>query len=138
MIKTDASQFWKFIKNKKRNGIDIPFSMFWGEEMANNGSEVTNLFTSFFKSIYATDSDSTLSAPVTQAEEKSTYQDVNLSKFNVRFDDVFEQLRKLDAKKGAGSDGVPSLFLKSCAAGLTEPITHIFSKSLESGIFPSD
>lgn len=110
--------------------------MTWNAITANNGNEVSNLFASFFRSIYESNTDIP-SATINQHKKFLTNQDVNLSELNVRYEDMFNQLRKLDTRKGAGPDGIPNLFLKNCAPGLTELITHIFSKSLELDVFPA-
>ncbi|CAD6227956.1 GSCOCG00012025001-RA-CDS, partial [Cotesia congregata] len=78
-----------------------------------------NLFASFFKSIYNVN-----------AYDSST-------PLHVTYDDVYKQLRKLNDRKEAGPDGVPNILLKRCAAGLAEPITHLFDISLRSGVFPA-
>ena len=36
----------------------------------------------------------------------------------------------MNQKKGAGPDGIPNTLLRTCAAGLWEPITHTFSVNL--------
>ena len=52
LIDEDASQFWNIIKNNRRNDQDIPNLMSWNTRKADNGEEISNLFASFFKSIY--------------------------------------------------------------------------------------
>ncbi|XP_050339721.1 uncharacterized protein LOC126766063 [Bactrocera neohumeralis] len=118
--------------------MDIPSSVSWKDGVATTGGEVSNLFASFFGSIYAEKvNDIGEPMPAAQAVKTSTSYDVKLSELAIRFAEVYEQICKLDGKKGAGLDGIPNILLKSCAVGLAEPITHIFSKSLEMGIFPS-
>jgi hypothetical protein len=39
--------------------------------------------------------------------------------------------------KGAGDDGIPPSFVKSCADSLKSPLLYIFNLSLSSGIFPT-
>lgn len=136
MINQDTSKFWNFIKNKRRSDTDIPSSMAWNTIIANNGNEVSNLFASFFSSIYENNTKTSLVSKY-QREKLQTNQDVNLSELNISYENVFNQLRKLYSRKGAGPDGIPNLSLKNCAPGLSEPITHIFSKSLELGVFPA-
>lgn len=58
MIKQDATTFWTYIKNKRRSDADIPATMTWKETTASNGEDVSNLFASFFKSIYKNNSNS--------------------------------------------------------------------------------
>ncbi|XP_050338272.1 uncharacterized protein LOC126764656 [Bactrocera neohumeralis] len=118
--------------------MDIPFAVSWKDSVATTGGEVSNLFASFFGSIYAGKlNENGEPMPTAQAAEALTSYDVKLSELTIRFDEVYEQMCKLDGKKGAGPDGIPNILLKSCVVGLVEPITHIFSKSLEMGIFPS-
>lgn len=132
LLESDAKQFWKFIKNKRCNDLDIPTTMMWEEKTANTGDEITNLFASYFKSVYDT-YDGALTNQPTDVQFEC---DSNLCELNVSFDEVFKQLRSLDIKKGAGPDGIPNILLRNCAVGLCEPITHIFDKSVMSGVFP--
>ena len=135
MINNDASQFWNFVKSKRRNNLDIPSEVQWNDMIASNGDEICNLFASFFQSIYTQD----INLPENRDEMQfdKRINDADLSKLTVNYDTVFKQLNQLNVKKGSGPDGVPNIFLRNCAIGLCEPITHILSKSLESGVFPT-
>ena len=44
----------------------------------------------------------------------------------------------LDEKKAVGPDGLSARFLKEIADEITVPLTKLFNKSLETGVFPSD
>lgn len=107
--------------------------MSWDDRVAKGGGEASDIFASFFKSVYGGDPGA---APVqrTRTEESSNDMDCSLLEFNIRFDNMFNQFCKLDAKKGAGLHSLPKLF---CAAALGKLITHIFSKSFEESMFPS-
>jgi hypothetical protein len=50
---------------------------------------------------------------------------------------VYNQLCRLNSRKATGSDGIPARLLKECAAVLAEPISHLYSLSLESQQIPS-
>ncbi|CAG5075238.1 Protein of unknown function [Cotesia congregata] len=52
MIQSDPNCFWKFIKNKRRNNSDIPSNVFWDDLSADTGTDITNLFASYFESVY--------------------------------------------------------------------------------------
>lgn len=45
-------------------------------------------------------------------------------------------LRQLDIKKGAGPDGIPPMFWRNCRSQLSEPITELYIKSLQTGVMP--
>jgi hypothetical protein len=58
--------------------------------------------------------------------------------FKLSLDEVAEGLDHLDLSKGPGPDGLPTIFLKKCSSSLALPLTMIFNRSLESGVFPFD
>ena len=51
---------------------------------------------------------------------------------------VFSMLKNLDVKKSVGPDGISARFLKEIAAEITNPLTKLFNKSLETGVFPCE
>ncbi|XP_057324830.1 uncharacterized protein LOC130667334 [Microplitis mediator] len=106
--------------------------MTWDNVCSSNGNEVSNLFASFFKSIYKTppglSPDPT--ADPEEDRERADAPDAHLTEFEVRFDDVYRQLCLLNVNKDAGPDGLPNLFLRKCAIGLCEPITNMIQSSL--------
>ena len=57
--------------------------------------------------------------------------------FSISVDEVLHQLRHLDVRKATGSDGVCTFFLKTVTCEIAEPVTLIFSKSLDIGLVPS-
>ncbi|XP_049306113.1 uncharacterized protein LOC115066450 [Bactrocera dorsalis] len=128
LVRVDTSQFWEFIKSRRRNNMDIPSTVSWKDSVATTGGEVSNLFASFFGSIYAgklNDNGEPMSPA--QAAETLTSYDVKLSELTFRFDKVYEQMCKLDGKKGAGPDGIPNILLKSCAVGQGETVHTIYT-----------
>ena len=50
--------------------------------------------------------------------------------------EVLSILNSLDAKKSTGPDEIPTKLLKFAAVLISEPLTKLFNKSLEQGIFP--
>ena len=53
--------------------------------------------------------------------------------FSLSVDEVLHQLQHLDVGKTTGSDGVCAFFLKTVTCEIAEPVTLIFSKSLDIG-----
>ncbi|CAG5078519.1 Protein of unknown function [Cotesia congregata] len=60
LIHEDTTQFWNFVKSKRRKDSNIPSTMNWSENTANTGEEVSNLFASYFKSMYMGTHDSSV------------------------------------------------------------------------------
>lgn len=55
----------------------------------------------------------------------------------VAVEQVFDLLNKLDTKKATGLDAIPAWLLKLCSSTLANPLTHIFNKSLTTGLVPT-
>lgn len=50
---------------------------------------------------------------------------------NISEDEVLRLLKNLKTSKGAGSDGIPPVFLNKCAATLAKPLTIILNYSIK-------
>ena len=61
-----------------------------------------------------------------------------MSEIIVSEEGVFKLLSEQDENKAPGPDGVPAKILKLFAAQLAPALTHIFNKSLTTGILPED
>ncbi|XP_017477119.1 PREDICTED: uncharacterized protein LOC108367084 isoform X2 [Rhagoletis zephyria] len=113
-LKCDPNRFWSFVKNKRRNEIT-----------ACNGAEISNLFASFFRSVYK--------EPEGVTHQECDHPDVDMVEFEVCFNDVFRQLTLLNINKGAGPDHIPNIFLRNCAVSQS----HISSANrFKQVIFP--
>ena len=56
--------------------------------------------------------------------------------FFISCDNVFDSIQKCKIDYFSGPDGIPSVILKECANGIAMPLSILFNKSLNSGIFP--
>lgn len=108
--------------------------MTWNNSSAVTGNDISNLYVSYFESVYSQNiphqrhaSDSVSVEPI-----------LTLHNFEIDSVDVYKSLLSLNIKKGAGPDGLPNIFLKSCAGSLGEPLAHIFCASLQQGVFSTD
>ena len=57
---------------------------------------------------------------------------------NVSEEFVTKQINKLNAKKATGHDGISPKILKMAQQEITNPITKLVNKSIDSSIFPAD
>lgn len=65
-----------------------------------------------------------------------TPNNTSLSDIEITEDIIKNKLEKLNIKKGAGSDKIPNILLKSCCNELKIPLTIIFQHSIKTGLFP--
>lgn len=131
-LKQNPSRFWEFVKNLQSSNR-IPPSVTYNGIEAHNTSEAADLFAEFFESVFSKVS------PVQRSNIFAHLQEHDFSFPDLQFspDEVLEALRDLDIKKGPGTDGIPPLVIRNCAAALCIPITCIFNCSLRERTFPA-
>jgi hypothetical protein len=56
----------------------------------------------------------------------------------LNFKHVSKQINKLNVKKATGHDGISPKILKMAQQEITNPITKLVNKSIDSSIFPAD
>lgn len=128
-IKKHPKTFWTFVK-ATRGGSGYPKKMCLDGAEYTEGKDICNAFNSFFQSVFGVPSSNS-----TPAHTEQTCTDV-VSNVQINTSTVEVMLKTLDTNKGAGSDGLPSLFWSRCAKSLALPLTLIFNRSLREGIFP--
>jgi hypothetical protein len=103
--------------------------MFYGQESATDPSEISNLFSTFLKSVYNDASNDI------DVESVSSLP----SRFAIEvFDnDVLEAMKTLDCSKGSGPDTIPTIFFSLTAEVLYKPLSILFNKSINEGVFPT-
>lgn len=127
-LKTDPSSFWRFVNTKKNSNCD-PKLLHLGEKSSVHKKEQAELFATFFKNNFA-------SQPTQIQTQYSSQATSNCENFVLDEHFVFDEMLKINTKKGAGPDGIHPLLLKNCAALLYEPLSMIFNESLSTGFFP--
>lgn len=131
-ISSNPKLFWFFIKDKRKCRSRFPAQMSFEHETVYGGSDICNLFSKNFASVYNTDD---LSGSRLYSIESKTNDFLSSIKF--KDDQVLKVLKRLDHFKGAGTDGLPSVFAAKCASALAHPLCLIYNKSLSTGVFPS-
>lgn len=80
------------MKNKRRKEVDIPSTIEWNNITASNGTDVSNLFASFFESIYINTEPPDHPSDAANANGNGgNNPDANLAEFVVCYDDVLRQ-----------------------------------------------
>lgn len=132
-IPLNVKYFWTFVANRSTTTA-IPATMYYKNAPSNDPSQISNLFSSFFQSVYEP---STLNAESWQPHSTLNSNSVLITDIYIDIDSITCELKKLDTSKGPGPDGLPVIFLKSTANTLAKPLHILYNKCLKEGIFPS-
>lgn len=119
--------FWKFI-NLKRKSYNLPSSMIFDNECAENNQDIVNLFSSYFSNVYSD-----------RAVNDTTFHyntTINISNYTITCQEIIDLCLSLPDKLTSGPDGIPLYFLKRCIFVITKPLCSLFNASLRLGIFP--
>ena len=100
-------------------------------ETASDDKEKADLLNEFFASQTRLDSSSSKTFPTTQTQLVPT-----LDRIEATEREVLSILNSLNPNKSTGPDDIPTKLLKMCAILIVEPLTKLFNKSLQEGVFP--
>lgn len=126
----NSKNFWRFIASK-RSKSNIPTVMTLDDVTVDDSVDICDSFNKYFQSVFEP------SLPVNIINNpKVNYSHINLHLSNLSLSTIRNALSKLDNNKGAGPDGIPSVFVKSCQLSLCLPLYIIYNKSLNEGVFP--
>ena len=131
-IKKSPKYFWKFVKSKK-GGSNYPRLFTINGNNYTNGQDICTAFNDFFESVFTI---SSLPDVVNYSLNDDRNCTDTISEIVISKDMVHKHLSSLDVSKGAGCDGVPPIFLSSCAQSLAYPISLLFQLSLKQSVFP--
>lgn len=149
-IPNNIKLFWSFTKDKRKtNSYPPEFTL--NNNKSSESVEICQMFSQHFKSTYSnnnsqqtfathrTSHSNTNTHPTFASQRTSHSQNPHLNKLNTlhfSLGNVESLLTSVDVNKNGGPDGIPNSFLKNTASHLAIPLTNIFNKSIESGIFP--
>lgn len=127
-ITSNPAKIWTFMSDKKSLS-NIPNILYHENNVADNGTDITELFSAYFQSVYVT--------PQHLVNQPNISTLIDSKKNYFTEDEVKTKISNLDVTKGPGSDNIPNLLLKKCSDTICVPLTKIFNKSLSTGNFPS-
>lgn len=132
-IKDNVKYFWTYIANRKISS-DIPNTVIYQGETAQKPTDVCNLFSNFFHSVYEP---SEMTDDFDADVLDNPNSDLNLSSIYINQQNVLKALRKVDISKGAGRDNIPPIFIKNTAEELAFPLFILFNRCIKEGVFPN-
>lgn len=128
---SNPSQFWTYVRSKQKSS-NIPSVMCLGSVTANNSSGICDLFCDFFSNVYVPDSSfSTFQSNFFNVKPFSPIGRIIIPDY-----DVLRGLLTLTNNTSSCPDGIPNTCLVNCAQSLYRPLSYIFNRSLDDGIFP--
>ena len=122
-------QFWSFVKKLRKDSMGIP-ALRSGGQLVSESTGKAEILNHQFESVF-TNENPMVNLPTQQVHPP-------MPEIIVSEEGVFKLLNEQDENKAPGPDGVPAKILKLFAAQLTPALTHIFNKSLTTGILPED
>jgi hypothetical protein len=129
----NPKKFFDFV-NTKRKSNGYPHTMSSNGVTSSSPIEICNFFADKFQKVYRQSANN-----ISNSNSSSSYpanDNILIQNLSLAIDDVFEAISNLDIKKGPGPDLLPPVFLYNCINNLCSPLTHIFNRSLSTGIFP--
>ena len=128
-FKTNPKRFWTFLKSIKGAKGQIP-TLLDGIRQVSSDKEKADLLNKKFASKFT--------APeVTHYPETTDYNLPNLTTFDITEARVRAILETLQVHKACGPDNISARVIKECRNQLAYPLTILFRKSIEEGVFPS-
>ena len=120
-------KFWSYFKSTS-NSCRIPETICYKSKFRSENTDVANLFNQYFSDQFSSPS---------KYDIDITFE--NDPFINTNFDEksIFDLLRKINANKAAGPDGLQNKMLKSCAKGLAKPLSLIFQTCFKTGCIPN-
>jgi hypothetical protein len=107
--------------------------MFYDNKSVAGSAEACKLFADYFSSAFDNDK-CTLNIDYDLSNELNVNSSLSSISFSVV--KVESALKKLNWRKGAGSDGIPAIFVLKCAEVLALPLSMIYNSSLSTGHCP--
>jgi len=121
----------KYIKTLNSNKSGIPSSITLDSIVADNIENSSKLFVSYFSSVYS-DNNTTI---VQHELPYTNYSlDLNLISCVISEADILDTFGSLSEAIGAGLDGLPSVFLRSCLPVLIKYLHYLFNLSFYRGV----
>lgn len=134
----EPKKFWQHI-NKKRKIDRIPTTFKINDMLTNNPNIIVNEFKKAFEQAYTSNNNTKLLIDLdslNNSVNNPTKNTKNLAKVIFSSNNINKAFNKQTFKHTAGTDGIPSLFLKLCKPALIEPVRLLAHQALCTGIFP--
>ncbi|KAG0413432.1 hypothetical protein HPB47_009416, partial [Ixodes persulcatus] len=130
-LKNDPKEFWKFVKGNKKEDTSLP-GLLRNGKLVDSDLSKAEYFNSYFKSVFS------LPAPnyVRPLSDRTTL--VVIAEVNIVVYGIKALLRDIDTSKAYGPDEISPVIFHNCREKIAEYLRVIFTKSLNTGLVPTD
>lgn len=141
LISDDPQQFFKHVNLSRKYKDNLPSSMTFESQVANNPNNIAELFKLFFQSVYTNSDDCSINKFDDHYEATNK---INVLKNvcqhvpNLSFDesDILKSISELPDNMVMGPDNIPNRFVKNSIQSIAKPIFAILHESYRSGKVP--
>lgn len=130
--KKSPKQIYNYVSSQLKSKKSAIPALKNSDNILVTNSEKANFFGQYFSSIVHKNSTSEND----EISENFPLSGSKLDFVNIENLDVYKRLLVLENKNNTSPDGVPNIFIKSCAESLTFPISYIFQYVMMSGNVP--
>ena len=127
--------FWRWLKNVRGQSAGIANLKYMGNILT-AAVDKAKVFNHYFRSVFAKENISNL--PRLRSLLWATWSTPSIADIEFDVDEVHKVLCRIDPSKACGPDEILGRLLREGAPWLAEPITKLFSMSLQSGSLPRD
>jgi hypothetical protein len=122
MEKNNAKPFWKYVKSRKQDNIEVAPLKERGH-LINNSKEKAQILIKQFSSVFTREK-------VNKMPKTHRRIQQNIPNIKITQDGVAKLLRNINPSKASGPDNIPNRVLKQCADHLAPALTIIFQRSI--------
>ena len=128
-LNRNPKYFWKYVRNLKTSN-HLLTTVHLNNTEATNPLDSVNLFSEHFRSVYT--------PPLNPNElpDLRTLPTIALNHIEISISEIIDCLLHFNLNSGSGPDLIPNYFLTACTFSLAWLLHTIFSKSLNTGVFP--
>ena len=139
--KQDSRKLWQLVNRligKERNKKNVIEKLKVGNEIKQDPTSITDTFNNFFSTVgekYAS------KIPYDREKQRGYQKQMTPNTHTLFFQpctptEIWDLINNLPNKGSSGHDNISNIMLKSLGPSILHPLSQLFNKSLEEGIFP--
>ena len=132
--KSDPKVFWKYVKERTKSSVGVNALKKMDNTFATSEKEKADILNEYFSSVFTIENTDDI-PDITDNIHSDGKAILDLVITPAAVED---KLKKLDASKAQGPDGIPARIYKELSKELSVPLAILFNKSIENNTLPDD